>query len=81
MFVTSRAELAPTEDQSILFFQAVAPRTASLEWRAYTRRSSVRREGPEITRASCVLIRWRCANGVRRLEQLAKVMEQGHEGA
>ena len=38
MFVTSKNELAPTEDQSILFFQAVAPQTASLEYNeAYTR--------------------------------------------
>ncbi|MCP5353447.1 MAG: efflux RND transporter permease subunit, partial [Chromatiales bacterium] len=38
MFVTSKTELAPTEDQSILFFQAVAPQTASLEYNeAYTR--------------------------------------------
>jgi len=38
MFVTSKAELAPTEDQSILFFQAVAPQTASLEYNeVYTR--------------------------------------------
>ncbi len=38
MFVTSKAELAPTEDQSILFFQAVAPQTASLEYNeSYTR--------------------------------------------
>jgi multidrug efflux pump len=38
MFVTTKAELAPTEDQSILFFQAVAPQTASLEYNeAYTR--------------------------------------------
>ncbi len=32
MFVTSRAELAPAEDQSILFFQAVGPRTATLDY-------------------------------------------------
>jgi multidrug efflux pump len=38
MFVGSDSELAPTEDQSILFFQAVAPQTASLEYNeAYTR--------------------------------------------
>ncbi|MGB5640861.1 MAG: efflux RND transporter permease subunit [Sedimenticolaceae bacterium] len=38
MFTTTKAELAPTEDQSILFFQAVAPQTASLEYNeAYTR--------------------------------------------
>ena len=38
MFTTSKNELAPTEDQSILFFQAVAPQTASLEYNeAYTR--------------------------------------------
>ena len=38
MFVTTKGELAPTEDQSILFFQAVAPQTASLEYNeAYTR--------------------------------------------
>ena len=38
MFVTSKAELAPTEDQSILFFQAVAPQTALLEYdELYTR--------------------------------------------
>ena len=32
MFVTSRSELAPAEDQSILFFQAVGPRTATLDY-------------------------------------------------
>jgi multidrug efflux pump len=32
MFVTSKSELAPTEDQSILFFQAVAPQTATVEY-------------------------------------------------
>ena len=38
MFVSSKAELAPTEDQSILFFQAVSPQTATLEYNeAYTR--------------------------------------------
>ena len=38
MFTTTKGELAPTEDQSILFFQAVAPQTASLEYNeAYTR--------------------------------------------
>ena len=38
MFTTTKNELAPTEDQSILFFQAVAPQTASLEYNeAYTR--------------------------------------------
>ncbi|MEN8166463.1 MAG: efflux RND transporter permease subunit [Pseudomonadota bacterium] len=38
MFVTSNNELAPTEDQSILFFQAVAPQTATIEYNeTYTR--------------------------------------------
>ncbi len=38
MFVTSKHELAPVEDQSILFFQATAPQTATLEYNeAYTR--------------------------------------------
>lgn len=32
MFMTSRSELAPTEDQGVLFFQASAPRTATLEY-------------------------------------------------
>jgi len=32
MFVTSQRELAPTEDQSILFFQAQAPQTATAEY-------------------------------------------------
>jgi len=32
MFATSESELAPTEDQSILFFQAVAPQTATVEY-------------------------------------------------
>jgi len=32
MFTTSKSELAPTEDQSILFFQATAPRTATLDY-------------------------------------------------
>lgn len=34
MFVTTQSELAPTEDQSILFFQARAPQTATLEYNA-----------------------------------------------
>ncbi|WP_078121777.1 efflux RND transporter permease subunit [Thiosocius teredinicola] len=38
MFATTQSELAPTEDQSILFFQATAPQTASLPYNeAYTR--------------------------------------------
>ncbi|MGD8935494.1 MAG: efflux RND transporter permease subunit [Thiogranum sp.] len=38
MFTTSKSELAPVEDQSILFFQATAPQTATLEYdEAYTR--------------------------------------------
>jgi multidrug efflux pump len=38
MFVTSKNELAPTEDQSILFFQAIAPQTATIEYdEIYTR--------------------------------------------
>lgn len=38
MFITSQEELAPVEDQSILFFQANAPRTATIDYtRAYTR--------------------------------------------
>ncbi len=38
MFVTSKSELAPTEDQSILFFKAIAPQTATLDYdEAYTR--------------------------------------------
>ncbi len=32
MFVTSHKELAPTEDQSILFFQATAPQTATIDY-------------------------------------------------
>jgi multidrug efflux pump len=32
MYVTSQQELAPTEDQSILFFQATGPRTATLDY-------------------------------------------------
>jgi multidrug efflux pump len=32
MFVTSQKELAPTEDQSILFFQGVGPQTATVEY-------------------------------------------------
>ena len=32
MFITSQNELAPTEDQAILFFQATAPRTATLDY-------------------------------------------------
>ena len=32
MFITSKQELAPTEDQSILFFQAKAPQTATREY-------------------------------------------------
>jgi multidrug efflux pump len=38
MFTTTKTELAPTEDQSILFFQATAPQTASLDYNeVYTR--------------------------------------------
>lgn len=38
MFATSQKELAPTEDQSILFFSATAPQTATIEYdKAYTR--------------------------------------------
>jgi multidrug efflux pump len=38
MFTTSKNELAPDEDQSILFFQATAPQTATIEYNeAYTR--------------------------------------------
>ncbi len=32
MFVTSQNELAPDEDQSILFFQATAPQTATIDY-------------------------------------------------
>ncbi|MEN8176155.1 MAG: efflux RND transporter permease subunit, partial [Pseudomonadota bacterium] len=32
MFVSSKSELAPTEDQGILFFMASAPRTATLDY-------------------------------------------------
>ncbi|MDT8386269.1 MAG: efflux RND transporter permease subunit [Thiogranum sp.] len=32
MFATSQQELAPVEDQSILFFQATAPQTATIEY-------------------------------------------------
>ncbi|MEA3412130.1 MAG: efflux RND transporter permease subunit [Pseudomonadota bacterium] len=39
MFTMSKSELAPTEDQSILFFQARAPQTATIEYdEAYGRR-------------------------------------------
>ncbi len=39
MFVTSRAELAPVEDQSILFFKADAPQTATIDYdEIYTRK-------------------------------------------
>ena len=38
MFSTSRSELAPTEDQSILFFKADGPQTATIDYdEAYTR--------------------------------------------
>src|SRR5690606_17149406 len=38
MFASSTSELAPVEDQSILFFQATAPQTATLDYNeAYTR--------------------------------------------
>lgn len=38
MFITTPEELAPTEDQSILFFQATAPQTATIDYsRAYGR--------------------------------------------
>ena len=32
MYITSKSELAPTEDQSIIFFQASAPQTATLDY-------------------------------------------------
>lgn len=32
MFITSQSELAPTEDQGIIFFQGSAPQTATLEY-------------------------------------------------
>jgi len=32
MFVTAQSELAPDEDQSILFFQATAPQTATIDY-------------------------------------------------
>ncbi len=32
MFMMSQSELAPTEDQGILFFQATAPRTATIDY-------------------------------------------------
>ncbi|MEN8178307.1 MAG: efflux RND transporter permease subunit [Pseudomonadota bacterium] len=32
LFITSKSELAPTEDQGILFFMATAPRTATLDY-------------------------------------------------
>jgi len=32
MFATAQKELAPTEDQSILFFQATAPQTATIDY-------------------------------------------------
>ncbi len=32
MFATTQKELAPTEDQSIMFFQAVGPQTATVEY-------------------------------------------------
>ena len=38
MFITTPAELAPTEDQSILFFKADGPQTATVEYNeVYTR--------------------------------------------
>ena len=38
MFISSKQELAPTEDQGIIFFQAQGPRTATLDYHeAYTR--------------------------------------------
>ena len=38
MFTSSKQELAPVEDQSILFFQATAPQTATIDYnQAYTR--------------------------------------------
>ena len=38
MFVTSKNELAPTEDQGIIFFQGTGPRTATLDYHeAYSR--------------------------------------------
>ncbi len=38
LFISSKSELAPTEDQGILFFMATAPRTATLDYNiAYAR--------------------------------------------
>ncbi|HKJ94665.1 MAG TPA: efflux RND transporter permease subunit [Gammaproteobacteria bacterium] len=38
MFTTSQNELAPTEDQGIIFFQATAPQTATLDYlKAYSK--------------------------------------------
>jgi multidrug efflux pump len=46
MFVTTPAELAPTEDQSILFFQARGPQTATIDYNeAYTRQIVASFEG------------------------------------
>ncbi len=46
MFVTTPAELAPTEDQSILFFQARGPQTATIDYNEpYTRQIVASFEG------------------------------------
>jgi len=45
MFTTSQSELAPTEDQGIIFFQATAPQTATFDYlEAYSRDMQARME-------------------------------------
>jgi multidrug efflux pump len=57
MFVTSKSELAPTEDQSILFFMATAPRTATLDYhKAYSAQlSEIFNQYPEKSDAFFIL--------------------------
>jgi len=57
MFMTSKQELAPTEDQSILFFMATGPRTATLDYHeAYSRQIQERFEAiPEYKEGFSIL--------------------------
>ncbi len=57
MFQLSQKELAPTEDQSILFFQATGPQTATIDYdQAYTREIIEAFEGIPEYRESFLLL-------------------------
>ena len=70
MFVTSKNELAPTEDQSILFFQAVAPQTATVEYnQVYAKQIvDIFETFPEYTRASSWWASAATQHDLRRLQ-------------